>query len=247
MSKKSLLNANNLVLLGLLFTGVITVGAATKSRGLQVKFEGAYLTALNKDTTALIAISDGYFSYTAYHVANKQFYYTWGGPLQQHDNGFTIPIEYHSLDKNAVGQLLPVMLQPIQGGLKFFDQPFKMVDAPTPSDLAGCWRIAGRMQNDQMREMQLGARRTLKLLTNNRFQWMAINIETGEFSGTGGGRYSFENGVYTEMIEFFSRDSSRVGQSLSFEGKVENGKWYHSGKSSRGEPISEVWVHLEQP
>ena len=57
---------------------------------------------------------------------------------------------------------------------------------------------------------------------------------------------TFENGKYTEHIEFFSRDSSRVGASLGFDGKIENGAWHHSGLSSRGEPIYEIWKHLNQ-
>src|SRR5574343_326746 len=81
-----------------------------------------------------------------------------------------------------------------------------------------------------------------KLLTGTRFQWFAINIETGEFSGTGGGTYQFINGKYTENIEFFSRDSSRVGASLQFSAKIEEGKWHHSGLSSKGDPIYEIWT-----
>jgi hypothetical protein len=59
--------------------------------------------------------------------------------------------------------------------------------------------------------------------------------------GTGGGTYTFANGKYTEHIEFFSRDSSRVGAALTFDGKLENGDWHHSGLSSKGDPIYEVW------
>jgi hypothetical protein len=59
--------------------------------------------------------------------------------------------------------------------------------------------------------------------------------------GTGGGTYTFKDGKYTENIEFFSRDSSRVGSSLAFDGKLENGDWHHSGLSSKGDPIYEVW------
>jgi hypothetical protein len=29
--------------------------------------------------------------------------------------------------------------------------------------------------------------------------------------------------------------------SLSFNGKLDKNDWYHSGKSSRGDPINEVW------
>ena len=58
--------------------------------------------------------------------------------------------------------------------------------------------------------------------------------------------YEFANGKYTEHIEFFSRDSSRVGASLSFVGKLENGEWHHSGLSSTGEKISETWGRVER-
>ena len=113
--------------------------------------------------------------------------------------------------------------------------------------LAGNWQITGRMQGDKMNEMRPGARKTIKILSGSRFQWAAINTETKEFSGSGGGNYTFKDGKYTENIEFFSRDSSRVGASLSFEGSVENGKWIHKGMSSRGEKIHEVWTRPSQP
>ena len=96
-----------------------------------------------------------------------------------------------------------------------------------------------------MVEMPLRSRRTLKLLTGSYFQWAAINIETGEFSGTGGGRYTFENGKYTEHILFFSRDASRVGMSLSFDDKLEDGDWIHTGLSSKGDPIYEIWSRMK--
>lgn len=112
--------------------------------------------------------------------------------------------------------------------------------------MAGVWRITGRKQGDEMAQMPLRDRRTLKILSGTRFQWVAINIKTGEFSGTGGGRYTFENGKYTEHIEFFSRDNTRVGASLTFDGKVENGQWHHSGLSSAGSPIYEIWSKLER-
>ena len=108
--------------------------------------------------------------------------------------------------------------------------------------LAGVWKISAREQDGKIVPIhQTGARKTLKMLTGNRFQWFAINPETKQFSGTGGGTYEFANGKYTEHIEFFSRDSSRVGASLSFDGKLENGEWHHSGLSSRGEKIYETW------
>jgi hypothetical protein len=108
--------------------------------------------------------------------------------------------------------------------------------------LAGNWRITHRKQDGKLQAIhQSGGRKTVKILSGTRFQWAAINTDTKEFSGTGGGTYTFQNGKYTEQIEFFSRDSSRVGALLTFEGKVEKDGWHHSGLSSRGDAIYEVW------
>jgi hypothetical protein len=50
------------------------------------------------------------------------------------------------------------------------------------------------------------------------------------------------DGKYTEKIEFFSRDNNRVGAELSFEAEVKGKEWIHSGKSSKGDPIKEIWT-----
>lgn len=111
------------------------------------------------------------------------------------------------------------------------------------SDLAGCWRITARVGNDgTLNAMPQGARKTLKIMSGTRFQWFAINPSTRQFSGTGGGTYTLADGKYTETIEFFSRDKSRVGSSLSFDAKVDGGTWDHSGKSSTGNPVHEIWT-----
>jgi hypothetical protein len=59
--------------------------------------------------------------------------------------------------------------------------------------------------------------------------------------GTGGGTYSTLDGEYTENIEFFSRDDTRVGFSLKFDFELIDGDWTHKGLSSKGDPIHEIW------
>jgi hypothetical protein len=90
-----------------------------------------------------------------------------------------------------------------------------------------------------------GPRKTFKILSGTRFQWIAMNTSTGEFFGTGGGTYTLKDGKYTENIEFFSRDSSRVGMTLTFDAKVDGSKWEHSGLSSKGDKIKEEWSRVE--
>ena len=60
--------------------------------------------------------------------------------------------------------------------------------------------------------------------------------------GTGGGTYTTTNGVYSENIEFFSRDDSKVGLSLKFNYKLINNEWHHNGFSSEGDVINETWT-----
>ena len=85
----------------------------------------------------------------------------------------------------------------------------------------------------------------MKILSGTRFQWIAYNTETKQFMGTGGGNYTTIDGKYTEHIEFFSRDDSRVGNSLTFDYKLSEGNWYHQGLSSKGDPIHEIWSMRE--
>ena len=81
----------------------------------------------------------------------------------------------------------------------------------------------------------------MKILSGTRFQWIAYNTETGAFPGTGGCTYTTIDNQYTENIDFFSRDNSRVGASLSFDYEFIDGIWNHSGLNSRGEPFFEFW------
>lgn len=196
-----------------------------------------------------ICFIDDYCAFVSFDKEHKKFNYTWGGPYEVKGENIFVQVQFNTQQKELVGTAFSFnykwkndLLLADFGGQQ---QEWKQVDEGK-APLAGVWRISGRKQGDNMSEIQLGPRRTLKILTARRFQWAAINIETKEFFGTGGGSYSFENGKYTEHIEFFSRDSSRVGSSLSFDGKLENGAWHHSGLSSRGEPIYEIWSRLNK-
>lgn len=199
---------------------------------------------------------DGYLSHTTYDLKNKKFIATRGGTYTTDDNNLTVTWQYDTQKAAAeapvdtwLGQSATFTVETADNGLTTdlsgMHATWKRVDA-NEGPIAGVWRITGRKQDDKMGQMPLRDRRTLKILSGTRFQWVAINIGTGEFSGTGGGTYTFENGKYTENIEFFSRDNSRVGASLSFDGKIEDGDWHHSGLSSTGNPIYEIWSKLEQ-
>jgi len=199
----------------------------------------------NDGEKEVLLFSDGYFSHTSYSIAKKTFIQTNGGPFEVTGEVLTILKEFDTGERELVGQQMKYTIAITDGQLTM-DRGGKKTIWKRLDDgkdnLAGAWKITARKQNGIITQIhQMGTRKTVKILTGTRFQWAAINPGTKEFSGTGGGTYTFKDGKYTENIEFFSRDSSRVGASLSFDGKLENGEWHHSGKSSKGDDIYEVW------
>lgn len=197
------------------------------------------------NTEGVLIYMDGYFSHTMFDRVNKKFIYSTGGTYTTKNGKLNYKVEFDTKDKDAIGseQILAFEFKDdklIIAGNTENKLELTRLDDGTGA-LAGNWRISGRMNNGTMQPVQRSARKTLKLLSGTRFQWMAINAETKEFFGTGGGIYTFIDGNYTENIEFFSRDSSRVGASLSFEGSVSGDVWTHKGLNSRGEPLHEEW------
>jgi len=191
---------------------------------------------------------DGFYFHTV-HQGNE-FISSQGGTYEVSNGVIKSKSLYNTTDPASVGSTMDVSYS-ISGHALSLKMPdgeagFNRVDNGK-APLAGVWRITGRMGEDgKVADIhQTGTRQTYKVLTGTKFQWVAIDPGKKEFSGTGGGSYTFKDGKYTENIEFFSRDNSRVGASLSFDGKLENGKWHHSGLSSKGAKIYEIWSKVK--
>lgn len=198
---------------------------------------------------SIALISGGYFSQTRYDGAAKRFGDTFGGTIRLAGNTLSGTIQFASDKKAYVGQRFELPLERKGQTLILTQQDGSREEwvrvEGADKNLAGVWRITQRQSDGTLNAMPLQARRTLKVMTDGHFQWIAFNIDNGEFSGTGGGTYTFKNGKYTENIAFFSRDSSRVGARLTFNGALKGNDWHHRGKSSKGDPIYEVWSKFE--
>ncbi|WP_127124866.1 membrane or secreted protein [Pseudoflavitalea rhizosphaerae] len=210
------------------------------------QIDGAWKLSGNGTVEVTCIVADNYFMQTTYDKTNKLFLNTMGGTINLGNDGkMNVTIEFNTADSTRIGQSYSLDYKLNNNELIISvndaDNKWQRID-DGKGGLSGNWRITEREQNGKMNPIRPGPRKTLKILSGTRFQWAAINTETKEFFGTGGGAYSFSNGKYTENIEFFSRDNSRVGASLSFDGKVDGNKWHHSGKSSKGDPIAEIWT-----
>jgi hypothetical protein len=206
--------------------------------------------SVSGDVTSVLLITPTWFSITNYQ--DKSFIDSYGGTWKEAGAGeSSVTIFYNTANPSQAGQStnIPVELANDRlttgtaGGGK---QEWTRINNDNGAGpLAGNWQIRARESDGKMNPIPDGPRQTFKIMTGTRFQWIALNLDTGEFFGTGGGTYTFENGTYTEKIEFFSRDNSRVGAVLSFKGKVTGKDWDHSGLSSKGAPIHEVWSRNE--
>lgn len=212
------------------------------------ELDGAWAMQTSDGERVTMIINEDYLVVALYDLPGKKFGYTEGGSYTLKDNVLSYLCEFNSEDASTVGQ--KTSWQVVQSGnsLTLSGEKgtfkFSRIDRAADHAMAGTWHITERAENgkgDLIKIHQTGTRKTLKVLSGTRFQWIAIDPGAKGFYGTGGGTYTAKDGKYTENIEFFSRDNSRVGASLSFGWKLDNGRWDHSGKSSKGDPIHEVW------
>jgi|SRR5690606_3828164 len=205
-------------------------------------FEGAY-KFIDDETHGLWLFKDGYSMQTIYK--DSVYIRTNGGPFDIHKNLLTVYITFDDVLEQKIGSKQETRL--IFEGANFIDDEGRIwIKQPTiESDLSGTYRITGKYNNGKFSPINhTGSRMTLKILVDGYFQWIAFDSDKKEFFGTGGGDYSFQDGKYTEHLLFFSRDNSRVGATLEFNGEIDENDWHHKGKSSKGEPLHEVWTRL---
>ncbi len=211
-------------------------------------FTGAwerYHTSENGEKLKSVVIfSDAYQVITTYDLKTGKFISTNGGTWKLLGDVITEKIEFDSNNSERVGTevnfkvfINDSIIEIVKNGINF-----KKIDNGLPGKLQGAWLMSGRKRNGEIQLRDTSKpRKTMKIMSGTRFQWIAYNTETKQFMGTGGGTYTSVKGEYTEHIEFFSRDDSRVGASLKFNYSVVDRKWYHSGLSSKGDSIYEIW------
>jgi hypothetical protein len=230
---------------------IFTILIFSSSLSAQVTdLTGAWESGPSENHIAMI-LTDRYWSAVVINKTNNTYIGTCGGTWRSEKGQFIEVHEFNTMKPEWVGTELRSDFSLKDGKLTFTTPEkidiFNRVDNGKPGQLAGAWLITGRTTPQGVQKITPGARKTMKILSGTRFQWIAYNTETKEFFGTGGGTYTTENGKYTENIDVFSRDNSRAGAKLTFDFTLEGpGDWHHKGLSSKGEPIDEFWTRRER-
>ena len=189
-------------------------------------------TKNNKTISHRIILDKEYLIETQYIKEPAEFILTRGGYYKKKGKTYNIELEFNSNFENDGFKIID--LRKGKSWLKSQNKPI---------DLNGKWLMAGRVTELGERRRDITRpRKTMKFLIDGYFQWIAFNTETFQFFGSGGGFYTAEKGIYTENIEFFSRNNNSVGKILPFKYEVQDSDWYHKGKSSKGKPMHEIWT-----
>lgn len=208
-------------------------------------WERNHISKQGKNLKSIVIFSNGYQAISTYESESGKFVYSNGGTWNLKGDTMTEKVEFDTKNSDRVGSEVTFKIHITDSTLSIIesDMKFKKLDDGSPGDLNGAWLMAGRIRNGkkQLRNTS-GARKTMKLLSGKRFQWIAYNIETKKFMGTGGGTYTTKNGVYRENVEFFSRDNSKAGLKLKFDYEMIDNQWNHKGFSSKGDPLHEIWI-----
>lgn len=201
----------------------------------------------SKNTIHELKLSDGYFIYTVFETEPAKFIKTFGGFYTAQNDSLIVELEFNSdHDTNPVKRL--AYSYGMEGTNLVLDDKAYKAEPSVKQPLDGLWLFAARgPDTGQERRGDSNPRKTLKFLLDGHFQWIAYQTDSFEFFGTGGGRFTSEDGQYTENITFFSRDDTRVGARLEFTYELQGTDWHHKGQNSKGEPMYEIWARRDQP
>lgn len=202
------------------------------------------------NTNVIKLYSNAYFTYASYEKETGKFIAAGGGRYILDFFNYREHYEIDSTDPERSGKTTNYKAILDDDVLRITNiktgtvERWKKFDEADTQNMTTSWRIHEKLDegDDDWRRIVYGPRKTLKMLTNNRYQVLALNSETGQFVGSSGGTWSLNNNEYTENIEFFSKDESNVGRSLTFKRKYQDDLWHHSGRDTKGKILMERWL-----
>lgn len=183
--------------------------------------------------THRIILTDNYLVETIYQSQPASFVLTRGGFVTKTGKDLSVKLEFNSNFEQDEQKTLALKM----------DKNWKKVSL-ADQEMENNWLFSGRIVNgkESARRGEESSRKTLKILFDGYFQWIAYDVADMKFSGSGGGIYTAKDGKYIETIQYFSKDNSRVGAVLGFDYELIKNEWHHTGLSSKGDPIHEIWA-----
>ena len=224
---------------------IILISFSANAQNIIGSWERIHSSNDGKELKSIVIFTESHQSISIIENKTGKLIHSNGGTWSLDGNTMTEVVEFDTDNPERVGSSVVFDIELNNNYLKIVgsDRKFFRNDDGGPGELNGAWLMSSRIRNGVMQKRETNRpRKTMKILSGTRFQWIAYDTSKKTFIATGGGTYTTKNGVYTESIEFFSRDISRIGMKLEFEYSLKDGNWNHKGFSSRGKAISEIWT-----
>ena len=224
---------------------IILISVSANAQNIIGSWERIHSSNDGKELKSIVIFTESHQSISIIENKTGKLIHSNGGTWSLDGNTMTEVVEFDTDNPERVGSSVVFDIELNNNYLKIVgsDRKFFRNDDGGPGELNGAWLMSSRIRNGVMQKRETNRpRKTMKILSGTRFQWIAYDTSKKTFIATGGGTYTTKNGVYTESIEFFSRDISRIGMKLEFEYSLKDGNWNHKGFSSRGKAINEIWT-----
>lgn len=199
-----------------------------------------------EDQQTIKLYSDNYFTTSTYIRTTGEFVSASAGTYHINEPDYIENYEIHSDSRAVTGTFVNFNYEIENDTLRLKDENSRNAEVWVRIDTAEkknvtCWKIHQAYRDATWKTIEDKPRKSLKMLTDNYYQVIGLNSQTGEFFGSSGGKWTYENGKHNEIIQFFSKNPDMVGETLSFDKEIKDGIWHHDGKSSEGEFIQERW------
>ena len=152
--------------------------------------QGAWTTTQSSNGIEIehvLIFAGDYFSEGIFEKSTGKFLGTKGGSFKSNGDALDLHYEYSTTDPESVGTTDSVAFKIIGEALELGEWTWKRLDDGTPGDLHGAWLISGRKRDGEIVKRDTsGPRKTMKILSGTRFQWIAYNTETTQLLSSGG-------------------------------------------------------------
>ncbi|WP_019039151.1 hypothetical protein [Psychroflexus tropicus] len=204
----------------------------------------------SNDQRTIKLYSDAYFTSSTYLGSTGEFVSASGGVYSLSSSDYIENYEINSESRAVTGTYLNFHYEVQNDTLYLSDKNSRNEEVWVKIDTADkenvtCWKIHQAFRDSKWLTIEDKPRKTLKMLTDNYYQILALNSQTGEFFGSSGGKWTQDDDKHNEIIQFFSKNPEMVGDTLSFKKQISEGIWNHNGKSSKGEYIQERWKRFK--
>ena len=237
-------------LMKLIYFSILALIGLTGSNAQNLNGAWKKIDMHQQDQITIKLYSNAYFTSSTYLESTGEFVSATGGTYVISSSDYIENYEIDSQSRAVTGTFLNFDYKIENDTLRLSDKNSRNEEAWIKIDSADknnvtCWKIHQAFRDSSWLTIEDKPRKTLKMLTNNYYQILALNSQTGEFFGSSGGKWTGDDTEHNEMIRFFSKNPAMVGKILSFKKEVKDGIWHHNGKSSEGDYIQERWKRFK--